>query len=97
MTRLSVDYAGLVRGLRVPLAPADLGTALLDADNWHGVACKAGFARFTLLSAMSALLHGKISPEEWHHEGPGVRAATSSTWSGRYHLTRVIRTVTAIC
>jgi hypothetical protein len=31
MTRLSVDYAGLVRGLRMPLAPADLGTALLDA------------------------------------------------------------------
>ena len=31
MTRLSVDYAGLVRGLRVPLAPADLGAALLDA------------------------------------------------------------------
>jgi hypothetical protein len=31
MTRLSVDYAGLVRGLRMPLAPADLGAALLDA------------------------------------------------------------------
>ena len=31
MTRLSVDYAGLVRGLRMPLAPAALGTALLDA------------------------------------------------------------------
>jgi hypothetical protein len=31
MTLLSVDYAGLVRGLRVPLAPADLGTVLLDA------------------------------------------------------------------
>ena len=31
MTRLSVDYAGLVRGLRMPLVPADLGTALLDA------------------------------------------------------------------
>jgi hypothetical protein len=31
MTRLSVDYGGLVRGLRMPLAPADLGTALLDA------------------------------------------------------------------
>jgi hypothetical protein len=31
MTQLSVDYAGLVRGLRTPLAPADLGTALLDA------------------------------------------------------------------
>ncbi len=31
MTQLSVDYAGLVRGLRMPLAPADLGTALLDA------------------------------------------------------------------
>jgi hypothetical protein len=31
MTRLSVDYAGLVRGLRMPLAPADLGTALFDA------------------------------------------------------------------
>jgi hypothetical protein len=31
MSRLSVDYAGLVRGLRMPLAPADLGTALLDA------------------------------------------------------------------
>ena len=28
---MSVDYAGLVRGLRMPLAPADLGTALLDA------------------------------------------------------------------
>ena len=31
MTQLSLDYAGLVRGLRVPPAPADLGTALLDA------------------------------------------------------------------
>jgi hypothetical protein len=31
MTRLPVDYAGLVRGLRVPLAPADLGAALLGA------------------------------------------------------------------
>jgi len=31
MTRLSVDYAELVRGLRMPLVPADLGTALLDA------------------------------------------------------------------
>jgi len=31
MTRLSVDYAGLVRGLRMPLAPADLGAALLNA------------------------------------------------------------------
>src|SRR6266568_5463438 len=31
MTRLSVDYAGLVRGLKVPLAPADLGAALRDA------------------------------------------------------------------
>jgi hypothetical protein len=31
MTRLSVDYAGLVRGLRMPLVPADLGAALLDA------------------------------------------------------------------
>jgi hypothetical protein len=31
MTQLSVDYAGLVRGLRMPLAPADLGPALLDA------------------------------------------------------------------
>jgi hypothetical protein len=31
MTRLSVDYAGLVGGLRMPLAPADLGTALLNA------------------------------------------------------------------
>jgi hypothetical protein len=31
MSRLSVDYAGLVRGLRIPLAPAALGTALLDA------------------------------------------------------------------
>jgi hypothetical protein len=30
MTRLSVDYAGLVRGLRMPLAPAELGAALLD-------------------------------------------------------------------
>jgi len=28
---LSVDYAGLVRGLRVPLAPAALGAVLLDA------------------------------------------------------------------
>lgn len=31
MTRLSVDYAGLVRGLRIPLTAAALGTALLDA------------------------------------------------------------------
>ncbi len=31
MTRLSVDYAKLMRGLRMPLVPADLGTALLDA------------------------------------------------------------------
>ena len=31
MTRLSADYAGLVRGLPMPLAPADLGAALLDA------------------------------------------------------------------
>jgi hypothetical protein len=31
MTRMSVDYAKLVRGLRMPLVPADLGTALLDA------------------------------------------------------------------
>jgi hypothetical protein len=31
MTRLSVDYARLVRGLRIPLTPAVLGTALLDA------------------------------------------------------------------
>ena len=31
MTRLSVDYVGLVRGLRMPLAPADLGAALFDA------------------------------------------------------------------
>jgi hypothetical protein len=31
MTRLSVDYAGLVRGLTVPLAPADVGAALLEA------------------------------------------------------------------
>jgi hypothetical protein len=31
MARLSLDYAGLVRGLRMPLAPADLGVALLDA------------------------------------------------------------------
>lgn len=31
MTRFSVDYAGLVRGLRMPLALADLGTALFDA------------------------------------------------------------------
>ena len=31
MTQFSVDYAGLVRGLRMPLAPADLGAALLDA------------------------------------------------------------------
>jgi hypothetical protein len=30
MTRLSVDYAGLVRGLRMPLEPADLGVALLE-------------------------------------------------------------------
>lgn len=29
--RLSVDYAGLVRGLAMPLAPADLGVSLLDA------------------------------------------------------------------
>jgi hypothetical protein len=71
MTRLSVDYAGLVRGLRVPLAPADLGTALLDADNWHGVACKAGFARFTLLPAMSALLHGKILRRNGIMKGQG--------------------------
>jgi hypothetical protein len=28
---LSVDYAGLVRGLAMPLAPADLGVSLLDA------------------------------------------------------------------
>jgi hypothetical protein len=26
MTRLSVDYAGLVRGLRMPLIPDDLGS-----------------------------------------------------------------------
>ena len=31
MTRLSVDYTGLVRGLQMPLAPAELGSALLDA------------------------------------------------------------------
>jgi hypothetical protein len=31
MPQLSVDYAGLVRGLAMPLAPADLGLALLDA------------------------------------------------------------------
>ena len=31
MTQLSVDYAGLVRGLRRPLTSADLGAALLDA------------------------------------------------------------------
>jgi hypothetical protein len=31
MTRLSVDYAGLACGLRIPLTPAALGTALLDA------------------------------------------------------------------
>lgn len=31
MTRLSVDYPELVRGLLMPLAPADLGAALLDA------------------------------------------------------------------
>jgi hypothetical protein len=31
MTRLSVDYAGLVRGRQRPLAPADLGPALFDA------------------------------------------------------------------
>lgn len=31
MTRLPVDYAGLVCGPRMPLAPADLGMALLDA------------------------------------------------------------------
>jgi hypothetical protein len=31
MTRLSVDYARLVHDLRRPLAPADLGAALLDA------------------------------------------------------------------
>jgi hypothetical protein len=31
MTRLPADYARLVRGLRIPLAPADLGAALLDA------------------------------------------------------------------
>jgi hypothetical protein len=31
MTRLSADYAGLVRGLRMPLTPDDLGAALLDA------------------------------------------------------------------
>ena len=28
---MSVDYAGLVRGLRMPLTPDDLGAALLDA------------------------------------------------------------------
>jgi hypothetical protein len=31
MIRLSVDYAELVRGLRMPLVPADLGAILLDA------------------------------------------------------------------
>jgi hypothetical protein len=31
MTRLSVDYPGLVRGLGMPLVPADLGAVLLDA------------------------------------------------------------------
>ena len=31
MPLLSMDYAGLVRGLQMPLAPADLGAALLDA------------------------------------------------------------------
>ena len=31
MTQLSVDYAGLVPGLRMQLTPADLGAALLDA------------------------------------------------------------------
>src|SRR6266849_9813777 len=31
MTGLSVDYAGLVRDLRVPLVPADVGAALLAA------------------------------------------------------------------
>jgi hypothetical protein len=31
MTRVSVDYAGLLRGLRMPLAAADLGAAPLDA------------------------------------------------------------------
>jgi hypothetical protein len=31
MSRLSLDYAGLMRGLHMPLAPADLGAALLDA------------------------------------------------------------------
>ena len=31
MTRLSVDYVKLVRGLRMPLRPDDLGAALLDA------------------------------------------------------------------
>jgi hypothetical protein len=31
MPLLSMDYAGLVRGLQRPLAPADLGAALLDA------------------------------------------------------------------
>ncbi|SRR6266508_1270190 len=35
MTQLSVDYAGLVRGLAVPLTPADLGAALLDAVAQH--------------------------------------------------------------
>ncbi len=31
MTRLSVDYVRLVRGPRMPLAPADLGAALFEA------------------------------------------------------------------
>ena len=31
MTRLSVDYAGLVAGLQIQLTPAGLGKALLDA------------------------------------------------------------------
>lgn len=31
MSQLSMDYARLVRGFRMPLAPADLGAALLDA------------------------------------------------------------------
>jgi hypothetical protein len=31
MPQLSMDYAGLVRGLQIPLTPADLGAALLDA------------------------------------------------------------------
>jgi hypothetical protein len=31
MSQLSMDYPGLVRGLQIPLAPADLGAALLDA------------------------------------------------------------------